>query len=380
MQKIGILGAGIAGLSAAIALRKIGYEPLIFEAVQEIKPVGAGLGLGANAIKAFQKLDISDQVINAGRQLDVFDVLDEKGFIITHTDNLALSKKYGINNFVIERSKLHEVLSMNIPAATIFKNKRAIKFEYVNDQIQVFFQDQTHEVFDILIVADGIHSSIRNQLDPSAKLRYAGYTCWRALIEDSSNLNIHKSSETWGRSGRFGIVPLANNKIYWFACINSSLNNMKMKSFKIEDLINHFKDYHDPICKILQQTSNDQLIWNDIIDLAPLNKFAYGKILLIGDAAHATTPNLGQGACQAIEDAAVLYQEIQKKSDVAEAFIQFEKRRLVRTQWIVKTSWNIGKLAQMESFLGITFRNILLRNLPASVNNKQIEKLYKTDF
>jgi 2-polyprenyl-6-methoxyphenol hydroxylase-like FAD-dependent oxidoreductase len=175
-------------------------------------------------------------------------------------------------------------------------------------------------------------------------------------------------------------VPLKNNKIYWFACINATANDEHLKKFTVSDLLENFKGYHHPIPSILQQTKNNNIIQGDIIDLKPINRYAFNSILLIGDAAHATTPNLGQGACQAIEDAVILADEIKNASDIAQAFAQFEKRRLRRTHWITNTSQRIGKMAQLENSLLIRIRNFVLAHLPKQINDKQFRKIYTTDF
>lgn len=378
-KNITILGAGIAGLSTAIALKNAGVDAMVFEAAPEIKPVGAGLGLGANAIKAFNVLGLDTEVMNAGRFLPSFTVYNQDGKIITKTDSVSVSKKYGLDNFTIHRADLHALLLSKINPSSIRVNKRVHRIGQNESTIILHFQDGTIHETDYLIAAEGIHSLVRNYLLPQSTPRYAGYTCWRAVI-DNTNLQLYECSETWGSNGRFGIVPLAGNKIYWFACVNTPANNAVVKNFTTQDLLNQFADYHQPIPAILKGTKNESLIWSDINDIKPINRYAFKNILLIGDAAHATTPNLGQGACQAIEDAVILADEMKQTGDIVTAFKQFEKRRLKRTHWIVNTSGRIGKLAQLENKFLITVRNFFFKHLPKSINDKQFKKMYTTDF
>jgi 2-polyprenyl-6-methoxyphenol hydroxylase-like FAD-dependent oxidoreductase len=378
-KNITILGGGIAGLSTAIALKNVGIEAIVFEAAPEIKAVGAGLGLGANAIKAFRVLGIDDEVMNAGRFLPAFTVYDEKGKQLARTDSVSVSKKYGLDNFTIHRADLHALLLSKINPGCIQTNKRVERMEQNENNIILHFQDGTMHETDYLIAAEGIHSVVRKYVLPDCKPRYAGYTCWRAVI-DNSNLQLNECSETWGSKGRFGIVPLANNKIYWFACVNATANNIVMKNYTVDDLQKQFAGYHHPVEAILKATKNENLIWADINDLKPINRFAFNNILLIGDAAHATTPNLGQGACQAVEDAVILASEIKNNSNITIAFKKFERRRLKRIHWIVNTSWRIGKIAQLENKFLIRCRDFLFRNIPKKVNEKQFTKIYTTDF
>lgn len=378
-KDITILGGGIAGLTTAIALRKTGFNPLIFEAAPEIKTAGAGLALSANAMMALNHLGIMDEIIEHGRLLPSFSVYDRKGKIISSLNSQKISLSYGVDNFTIHRADLHKILLSEIIPNSIHTGKKAVGIEQTENKITITFEDGSKHATNFLIAADGIHSVVRKQLLPRSEPRYAGYTCWRAVI-DNSNLQLSESSETWGENGRFGIVPLADKKVYWFACINAKENSEQFRNFKILDLQKHFSDFHNPIPAVLFETENENLIWNDILEVKPLNRFAFGKILLIGDAAHATTPNLGQGACQAIEDAVILGSELQKNSDFTSAFKSFEKRRLPRTKYITNTSRRVGKIAQIENRYMAAARNFLFRNMPAKLNEQQLDRLYNIDF
>jgi 2-polyprenyl-6-methoxyphenol hydroxylase-like FAD-dependent oxidoreductase len=376
--EVAIVGGGIAGLTAAIAFQKSGYTPVVFEAAEELKPVGAGLGLAANAIKAFDKLGIKEKVIQRGRVLPSFEIKDDKGKVIIHTDSRMVSAKYGLDNFTIHRSSLHEVLIGEVPKENLFTGKKCVDYR-VGVRCGLKFADGSEYDADHVIVADGIHSQIRQKLVPDSKPRYAGYTCWRAVV-DNRRLNIEHSYEIWGRKGRFGAVPLADDRLYWFATVNSEANNAQFKNFSVADLQEWFREYPSETVEIIASTSNDALIWNDIIDLKPIPRYAFDRVLLIGDAAHATTPNMGQGACQAIEDAAVLYDELMRGGLFTEIFQRFEKRRLKRTHFITNQSSVIGKVAQASNPIIMKLRNAFFRSIPAGIRDKQFEKLYQTDF
>jgi len=378
-KQVTIIGAGIAGLTTAIALNKIGVNTLIYEASPTIKGIGAGLVLSANAIIAFSRLGIMEEVIQCGRILPSFLILDQKGKQISRTNSKRISTKYGVDNFAIHRGELHRLLLSKLDSSSIHADKKAIDIEQKINSVTVKFEDDSTLETEFLVAADGIHSAIRKKLLPFSRPRYAGYTCWRAII-DNDLLDLTESSETWGTNGRFGVVPLTNSQVYWFACINAPQNDSKLKNYSIKDLLHHFKEYHEPIPAILSETQNTNLLWNDIIDLKPIDKYAFGNIILIGDAAHATTPNMGQGACQAIEDAIVLSNELSKNVDFKEAFKNFEKRRIRRTHSIANLSWYIGKIAQLDNRLLVSLRNFVFRLIPERFNETQLKRLYKVDF
>ncbi|GAB4035603.1 FAD-dependent monooxygenase [Spirosoma gilvum] len=374
-----IVGGGIAGLTTAIALNRQNIPTTVFEAAPTIQPVGAGLALAANAIKAFQRLGIANDVIRAGRQLDAFTILDEQGAAITRTDSRIISQRYGINNFTIHRADLHKVLLAQLPADSIHLGKRTVHINHQPDGITIYFDDGTSHKTDYLLVADGIRSPIRQQLKPGFLPRYAGYTCWRAVINVPGN-KLQEATETWGTQGRVGVVPLANDQVYWFACVNAPARSDEMREMTSQKLANRFARYHAPIPELIAQTPTESLIWNDIVDLKPLDSYVFGRAVLLGDAAHATTPNMGQGACQAIEDAVILADELARNQTPEAAFAAFDYRRLDRTHYITNTSWRIGQLAQTSSPVLAFLRNGLFRHLPASLNQRRLEMLYAVDF
>jgi 2-polyprenyl-6-methoxyphenol hydroxylase-like FAD-dependent oxidoreductase len=377
--KITIIGGGIAGLTTAIALQKIGFDVIVFEAAPALKEVGSGLSLGANAMLAFKKLGIMEEVMLKGKQLPSFSLLDEKGNLINRTETENWIKLYGADNFTIHRATLHQLLYSKCNKQSVYVNKRVIDIEQKKGEITLTFQDGTVHTTDYVIAADGINSPVRKKVVPNTQLRYAGYTCWRGVMKNSE-IPIFESSETWGVKGRIGILPLTDDRIYWFACTNSKQNDAQFKNFKSKEIAEHFKDFHQPIPSIISQTKDEDILWNDVSDLEPIHQYAYGNILLIGDAAHASTPNLGQGACQAIEDAIVLADEICKQPNIISAFKQFEKRRIKRTHFIVNSSRRLGEIGQWENKWLIWIRNFIFRHTPKSINDKQLEKIYSVDF
>jgi 2-polyprenyl-6-methoxyphenol hydroxylase-like FAD-dependent oxidoreductase len=378
-----VIGGGIGGLCAALALQQAGVDTTVYEAAPKYKGLGAGVGLAANAMQGLARLGVMDEVVavKRGKQLDALVIFDENGREISNMDTRSLSNKYGINNFVIHRADLHEVLLNHLRAESVILDKRCETVEQVGDKVQVMFTDGSQVTADLLIAADGISSVVRQYLVPKSIPRYAGYTCWRA-VTDNPGIKINEmiSAETWAPQGRVGIAPLRNNKIYWYACINASQRDEKMRNMTPEKLARHFETVHSPVEAVLASTAPEQIIWNDIADLNPLKHFVYGRIVLLGDAAHATTPNMGQGACQAIEDAVVLAQCLKQYTDLAKALNRYEKRRKARTATVIKLSRRLGEVAQWRNPLLGKIRNTLFRAMPDFITQRQMEDLYRVDF
>lgn len=378
-SEFAIVGGGVAGLAMAIALQQINKDFVLFEQAKELKGIGAGFGLAANAMRALDLLGLRTEVEQIGYYLDSYNILDHKGRLLVSPDTHAIREKYQQQNFAIHRADLHLFLLSKIKAQKLQLGKKAIRLEQHVDTVTLFFEDGTQHTSRFLIIADGVKSPLRQQLIPSSTPRYSGYTCWRATI-DNTEITLDKGTETWGKLGRFGMTPLTNNRIYWYACINATFHNPIYRDYKVKDLLTHFQSYHDPVPAILAHTKDSELIWSDIMDIEPLKHLAYDNILLIGDAGHATTPNMGQGACQALEDVAVLLDELGLEKDVKEAFSSFEKRRLPRTKYITDTSRRIGEIAQWDNSLLISMRNMLMKIMPAKLAQRNLDKLLSVDF
>lgn len=368
-----IIGAGIAGLTTAISLKQKGIDFLVVEAVPEIKALGAGLTLAGNAMRELKKLGLDNLIKNSGHSISEMIIQDDRGKSISVMNAKKFSQQHGLDNVAIHRGVLHNILLGQIDAAKIITGKKAIRVKEEGSNIIVWFEDGTSLSAAGVIVADGIHSILRKQLISESLPRYSGYTCWRGIVHNKWNIT-HKAFETWGAAGRFGYVPIGNNEVYWFACKNSMANNPELKAWTVEDLRSNFASFAQPISDIIDSTTTE-LLWGDIYDLRPLTQFAFGKILLIGDAAHATTPNLGQGACMGIEDALMVAEFLQQDKEPDLAFKKFEKHRMPRTNFIVNTSYRMGKLAQLENQFLIPLRNQLLRLTPEFISNKRVAKV-----
>lgn len=220
-----------------------------------------------------QQLGVDEQVVREGKVLDELHILTPEGEILQQTDTALISRKYGLDNVAIERGKLLESLinSLRLPQI-VHTGKTCSRFEQNDSGVKVWFEDGTTE--------EGIHSTSRNTLMPNVKPRYAGYTCWRAVVQTEPNLrgyNPNAFIETWGRKGRFGLVPLQDNRIYGFSYVNAKVKNSPLRNFTVQNLGEIFEGYHDPIPEILAQTSDNQLLQHDIYVLPPINRFVFGE-------------------------------------------------------------------------------------------------------
>jgi len=379
-MKFLIIGAGIGGLATAHALLQLGHTVRVYEAAPELREVGAGVVLGANAMRALHQLGLHEAVHPHGTPITVLHLRNQCGQLLQTADTSAFTRQLGSDNLGLHRAALQQALLEGLPIGTVQLGCPFERFDETPAGITAYFADGSTANADALIGADGVRSKVRRQLLPQALPRYAGYTCWRAVVDAGSlQLPAGESCEIWGKSGRrFGYVPVGGGRVYWFACLNSTEpQNPKFRAYRSADLRQEFGGFLAPVPELLALTSDDQLLWNDILDLKPLRQLAYGRVLLLGDAGHATTPNMGQGAGMAVEDAAVLAQCIEAAPEVTAAFQQFSRRRLPRTTRIVRTSWQLGRVGQLESPILTTLRDTAMRLLPAAVSRQQMAWLYE---
>ncbi|RLZ09891.1 FAD-dependent monooxygenase [Faecalibacter macacae] len=378
-QNFIIVGAGIAGLCLAKAFEDLNISYTLYEKADEVRGIGAGFGLASNAMKAFEILGYDDKIIPLGHMLDDFEIQDWKEKTILKADTNRLRKNYNTDNFAIHRADLHHYLYQSINPKNVVTGKKVVDLQQSYDKVVLYFDDDTNETTDFVIASDGISSAIRQKLLPKSTPKYAGYICWRGVIKDE-NYTSKKSIETWGPNGRFGLTPLKDNQIYWYACKNTPLNS-DVYQWDLTDIRRNFADYSGLIRSTLQKTNQQDLITAPIMDLEPINSYNFNRVLIIGDAAHATTPNMGQGACMAVEDVCVLVDELKNNPDnIILCFENYNKRRLKRTQYIIHTSRLAGKVAQLENKILTSVRNFAFRQLPTSIAQSPLDDLLEQDF
>jgi 2-polyprenyl-6-methoxyphenol hydroxylase-like FAD-dependent oxidoreductase len=261
---------------------------------------------------------------------------------------------------VVHRADLHRILAAAAPPV---EPTSVAEVRDTGDGATIVLDSGETRNFDLVVGADGIASTVRRSWPGDPGIRYAGYTAWRGVTR--SPVDVPMAGETWGHGERFGVVPMGDGRVYWFAVASVPPN------WPVPDeragLLRRFGAWHDPIPALLDATDDEAVLRNDIIDVAaPLRGFARGRVVLVGDAAHAMTPNLGQGGNQALEDAVTLATLAAHAADVPGALGQYDRLRRRRTLPVVRRSWQLGRVAQASSPALVAVRNALMRLLPAA--------------
>ncbi len=375
-----IVGAGIGGLTLARGLLRKGFDVRVIERVPEFRPLGAGLMVQINGMLALRYLDLDRGVRDHGVVLERGSVQRHDGTVISEMPFSQVAREYGVPTVAIHRRRLHQVLLDAVGAEYVRLGANGRAFAQDSTSVTLEIEGGEPENGAALVGADGLRSAVRRQLLGNSDLRYSGYTSWRGICPRKSVPIGNEVTEVWGRGCRFGFVPVGPEEIYWFAVDNvppgQSDKPDELKP-RLHDLFSHFRG---PVKPILEATPVDDILRTDIYDRRPVRIWGRGRVTLLGDAAHPMTPDLGQGACQAIEDAVVLADRLLKTSSIESGFREYEQVRVDRTSRIVKHSRLFGRVAQWKNPLACWLRDALARSTPDRVSLRETRKLWAFDL
>ncbi|MGY6648254.1 FAD-dependent monooxygenase [Wenyingzhuangia sp. IMCC45574] len=368
---VDIIGAGIGGLTLGIALKQQGIHVRIFERAKEIKEVGAGIILANNAMQVYQQLGLDAKITAKGNVVSEIAITDEQLKAITRNSLVAFEERYQSQNIAIHRGVLQRILVAEFSEEELFLDHELVGINENGKQL-VFANGKTVST-SVIIGADGIFSKVRELVFQPKEIRNAKQICWRGVVSYKLPADYaHMATECWGNASRFGFVQIKEGQVYWYALKNTQSESEELQKIDTKD----FASYH-PLCvDIIKKTDPNKIHTAIMKDIKPFNDWSVDTVCLLGDAAHATTPNLGQGACQAIEDAYVLASCLEKYS-VTEAFKIYEQKRIKKAHKVVNVSWSLGKISQLPYKWARAVRNTFLRFVPASVNKKQVAFLFK---
>lgn len=373
-MSIDIIGAGIGGLTTAIALEKKGIKTRIFEQAEQIKEVGAGIILANNAMQVYERMGLRQIIEENGNPISRMNITKPNLKPLSKIDLSYFEQKHNTKNIAIHRGKLQQILIDELKSTKIHLDYKLSSIIESENGYDLCFENGKQIQSSTVLGADGLNSVVRQELFPNNSIRNANQICWRGVTEyELPTKYRNELNEAWGKTERFGFVQISENKVYWYALKSFKKNK---NEFSINNLHKYFSGYNSVIKDIIGSTIKRQINTAEISDLKPTNIWHKKNVCLIGDSAHATTPNMGQGACQAIEDAFVL-SECLNKYDIGQAFTEYQKLRLPKAHQVVKASWLVGKIAHISNPILISLRNQILRLTPSSLSRKQNEQIFK---
>ncbi|MET9315355.1 FAD-dependent monooxygenase [Kribbella sp. NPDC003505] len=366
-----VVGGGIGGLAAAAALHRSGWQVRVLERAPVFSEAGAGISLWSNALSGLDAIGIATKdwrsnnlEINAG-------IRDPSGRWLRRRGAIARAQASG-TAAVLHRADLLQALVDALPSGALIPDAEVTSIRQSADGVQVTHRQGNDEA-DLLIGADGVRSTVRQVVWPYApQPRYAGYTAWRMITHRMPHIET-RAGETWGAGMRFGYAPLPDGNLYCYATANMA-RRTSLPQTDLTELRARFGGWHAPIPQLLDAVEMP-ILRHDIYDLGHLASFAHGRIALLGDAAHAMTPNLGQGAGQAIEDAVTLAAVLDAHSSIPEALTRYDDQRRPRTQSIVLQSRQLGTIAQLSDPFAIYIRNLTMRLVPRALAQRALTRV-----
>jgi len=342
--RVVVVGAGIAGLATAVALQRRGFDVTVFEEKVDTSS-GAGISIWPNALAALDEIGLGDAVRDAGGRVTAGAARWRTGTRLRRAHRDRMVKALGEPLVVVQRGALNQVLEGALSPGTVRHGVSVSSVAQTPDGVRVQLSDDTSTEASAVVAADGTHSAIACDLNGPLAHSYTGYTAWRGVADCSIDPDL--AGETMGPGVEFGHVPMGPDHTYWFVTERAP-EGASARQGELSYLRGRYSSWAEPIPTILAATDPSVVLRHDLYDRAPAKVCARGPIVLVGDAAHAMRPHLGQGGCQGLEDAAILAAFADGAADLASSFARFAAFRQPRVRSLVRESALIGRLVNLR--------------------------------
>jgi 2-polyprenyl-6-methoxyphenol hydroxylase-like FAD-dependent oxidoreductase len=357
-RRAAIVGAGIGGLAAAIALRRAGWGVTVFERAEELCPLGAGLSVWPNGVRALRGLGlgaVAEQGPRGGGALRRAD-----GSVLAEFAPETIAERYGAPLVGLHRADLHEAL---FDAAGAERVRLGLSVVAVaGDELR--FVDGSSATADLIVGADGIDSTVRAAVIADGKPRDSGLVAFRGVAAFDGEV---PAGEWWGERSAAGLLPLLGDRVYWYLAFEGVPERT--------DLERHLAGYGAPVAEIVTATPPAEVLVHRLHDRRPVSGWSRGRTTLLGDAAHPMLPFLGQGACAALEDAVALAAAFERNPQVEDGLAAYELARYARTAELIAGSARAARIALTGSSFGRRLRNALVARAPESIRLRQLDRI-----
>ncbi|TSE01716.1 FAD-dependent oxidoreductase [Skermania sp. ID1734] len=366
-----VVGGGIGGLSTAVALQRRSWQVTVFERRPALSESGAGITLWPNALRALDALGIGTRIRGLGLAQSSGGMRDSDGRWLVRTDTAALAKRFGDGIIVLQRSELLTALRQ---ACTDIDVRVSTEVRGVDANGTVTLGSGDRMQSDVVVGADGVWSVARQAVWPDAAVRSTGMLAARLVGRVGDPASV-EGGESWGAGDYAGVAPLPDGRFYAYLVVPVTAEVPTEADAALCWWQRRFSRWHAPFPELLANLEPSQLLCNEIFELKQLPTLAHGRVALVGDAAHAMTPNLGQGACQALEDAVELGSALGVPGgvDVMHKLAVYNKRRLARVHKIARRSHSAGLAASLRGRVPTSIRNTVVRALPAAATMRAFD-------
>jgi 2-polyprenyl-6-methoxyphenol hydroxylase-like FAD-dependent oxidoreductase len=352
-----VVGAGIGGLAAGIALSRAGWEVTVYEAASELRPLGAGLSVWPNGVRALRALGLGAVVAGAPRTGGALRRAD--GSLLAEFDPATIEARFGAPLVGMHRAELHEALVGGLGAGRL---RLGMPLESLDGE-QLRFADGSTQRADLIVGADGIDSTVRAALIGDGAPRDSGIVAFRGVAEFDGA----PAGEWWAPGAAAGLLPLGDGRVYWYLAYRGEPDRDELKG--------HLGDFEPTVQGVVTRTAEDAVLIHRLYDRDPVSSWSGGGVTLLGDAVHPMLPFLGQGACSALEDAVALGTAVAVEEDLPAALAAYERARVRLTAGLVKGSRRAARAALFSSGVGRRLRDTLVRRAPESARLRQLDPI-----
>jgi 2-polyprenyl-6-methoxyphenol hydroxylase-like FAD-dependent oxidoreductase len=354
-----IVGGGIGGLATAYGLMQQGKDVLVFEQASDVRKIqlGGGFHIWTNAARALQQLGLYEQVQAIGAPLDATDYLTARGKPLASWPVAEIARENGVIDVGVSRQDLQALLVEAVGVDHIRLGARCTGFEQDGEGVRLKLADGGEERGSLLIGADGLRSTVRAQIHGEQEPHYVGYTQWQSLISDEGYALPPRAERVlFGAGARAVLHHVGGERLFWAAVLYGKPDGPEAQAGK-DALLKRFADWQEPVATAIAATPQEQIARLQIYDRKPIADWGVDRVTLLGDAAHPMTTNLSQGACQTLEDAAVLTRCLGAGTDIEPALRAYEQARIKRTSPVVKQSALLARTGALKRPLACAARN-----------------------
>jgi 2-polyprenyl-6-methoxyphenol hydroxylase-like FAD-dependent oxidoreductase len=359
-----IVGGGVGGMAFAAALERLGLPFVLLERARELGEVGSGLGVLPGAVRALRALGVGAELFDRGAPFRRFVVCSSRGDELAEVSFTRIFERARCPGYVLHRGALHAALTARVRANAIRTGSEVVSIDGTNGAVRAVLRDGSAVAGDLVVGADGLNSIVRRHVLGDGPPRYAGETIFRGISEFRL-ARPEISRELFGRGRRAAYYELSPGRVYWWATAPLRQGTEIPQGRRRAYLEHAFAGWAFDLPAIIAGTPESSILQNDIFDRKPAGRWHRGRVVLLGDAAHPTTPNLGQGACMAIEDAIVLARSIVEADDPDDAFTRFHRIRSRRTARIVRMSRWWGRVGLWKHPAMVALRDRAIRSGPS---------------
>jgi 2-polyprenyl-6-methoxyphenol hydroxylase-like FAD-dependent oxidoreductase len=378
-DRIAIVGAGVGGLTAAIALRRAGADVAVYEQTAEPQELGAGLHLWSNAVRALREIELGDRIEPLALEVELEQIHKASGKRVVEWPVGELGRTVGAPSIALTRPRLFRALLEALGHDAVELGRRLTHFEEDEAGVELRFEDGSTERCDLLVAADGLWSIVRSRIHGESPPRYAGYTSWRALVPEGDEKGPAIVRQYWGRGARFVHFRVGDGMRYCVALANAPGDERDPADGARVFLLERFKSFAAPVPGLIESAAT--WLRTDITDRKPIDSWGSGRVTLLGDAAHPMTPNTSQGAGMAIEDAAVLARLVEERGASPMTLRAYEQARHERANSQIKLAYTAGRFGRIENPLACRIRDkVVIEFIFGGTAWKQIKQFVAAGF